>query len=162
MEFNFNLVHLYTINFSLWTGGLWFSLRSKRFCAVQEQRMRNKSQESKTARKMVLAQSLPKIPFLLRNQTETLATQATFGWAGNRFPSLSSLFFPQTESLFTGYINLLSFSNDPDERSKYIESSTQTFLSGHTTIETRRSCDFIFNPALTLFTWNSTSLPILV
>ena len=47
-------------------------------------------------------------------------------------------------------INLLSFSNDLDERSKYIETSTQTFLSGHTTIdhETRRPCDFMFNPAL--------------
>ena len=45
-------------------------------------------------------------------------------------------------------INLLSFSNHLDERSKYVESSTQTFLSGHTTIETRRPCDFMFNPAL--------------
>ena len=31
-------------------------------------------------------------------------------------------------------INLLSFPNDLDERSKYIESSTQTFLSGHKTL----------------------------
>ena len=51
-------------------------LRSERFRAVSEQRMRNKSQRPREEWRA----ATPKIPFLglslFRNQTETLATQA--------------------------------------------------------------------------------------
>ena len=55
----------------------FLNLRSKRFRAVLG--AKNEERESKTAQKIALARPKPKIPFLslslLRNQTETLATQ---------------------------------------------------------------------------------------
>ena len=60
------------------------SLRSKRFCAVYEQRTRNESQRphekkisSRFISRAVKTENPPPRSSLLRNQTETLATQAS-------------------------------------------------------------------------------------